>query len=66
MNRFCRVFSGFLWLEQLSSQKGVEFQLQTILRYSDTNALIISDFVDVYHEPMAISFLLSLVCCQLC
>ena len=37
-----------------------------IHRYTDMNAPIISDFANVYHDPITISFLQSIVSCQLC
>jgi hypothetical protein len=46
---------GFLWLER--SCWRVPFELQMIHRYTDMNAPLISDFTNVYHDPMTISFL---------
>ena len=35
----------------------VENQLHVIYGYTDTDAAIVSDFADVYHDPMAVATL---------
>jgi hypothetical protein len=70
-SRFCRCLSGVCGSSSSHSRNAcswliVENQLQVIHGYTDTNAPIINDFADVYHDPMAISTLQSFVCCQLC
>ena len=63
---------GLLWLEQLVFTEGqvlvgeFSFSYKRIHRDTAINAPIISDFTNVYHDPITISFLLRLVYCQLC
>jgi hypothetical protein len=61
-SRFCRCLSGFVVRASLNSRIAgswlrVENQLHVIYGYTDTDAAIVSDFADVYHNPMAVATL---------
>ena len=69
----CKVGFFLFWLNSWSSQKG-RFLLRLTFSYRGYAAIdidaptpvCICDFANVYHDPMTISFLQSIVSCQLC